>query len=156
MGDAAYDSTDEACDELSRSVGQNAPSGSACPSDSAPNAEGRARYAAPAAAEALVKRHQLTRDGRKGWDDDESDRILEGAKAGGWSEGMQRGDWNANWTEISDVVKTRNPKQCRERWENFADPVRAPCCATSALALTAAHEQAVVLRAGHRPQPAIT
>eukprot|EP01046_Picozoa_sp_COSAG06_P049372 COSAG06_NODE_7588_length_2451_cov_1.267857_1_plen_112_part_10 len=110
-GDAAYDSTDEACDELSRSVQNNVQNGvldSGTPSESAPNAEGRARYAAPAA-EALVKRHQLTRDGRKGWDDDESDRILEGAKACGWSEGMQRGDWNANWTEISDVVKTRNP-----------------------------------------------
>ncbi len=63
-------------------------------------------------------------DGRKSWDEGESERILAAAKACGWKTGLQRGDWSPDWTVMSAIVKTRTAKQCRERWENFADPVR--------------------------------
>jgi hypothetical protein len=63
-------------------------------------------------------------DGRKSWDEGESERILQAAKSCGWKTGVQRGDWSPDWTAISGLVKTRTAKQCRERWENFADPVR--------------------------------
>ena len=71
-----------------------------------------------------AKQQPIRADGRKSWDAGESERLLEAVKTCGWKKGMQRSEWRPDWTAISAIVKTRTAKQCRERWENFADPVR--------------------------------
>lgn len=85
---------------------------------SAAEAEAQASAATP-----IKQRREVKAERRKIWDESESERILEAVKACGWREGLQRGEWRPDWTMISSIVKTRNAKQCRERWENFADPV---------------------------------
>ena len=97
---------------------------------------GRARKEpSPSPSPDAADKSKRFRDGRKTWDDDESERILEAAIDGGWEHGMMRLDWNPDWAKIGEAVRTRNAKQCRERWENFADPVRESPSSCKSIAL---------------------
>ena len=62
------------------------------------------------------------REARKPWSDVEDQRLLEAARAHGFTEGCKQGVWNPDWRKIAEEVGSRKPKQCRERIFDNLDP----------------------------------
>lgn len=59
---------------------------------------------------------------RKPWSEDEDKKLLEAARAQGFTEGSRQGVWTPDWLAIATEVEGRAPKQCRERLFDNLDP----------------------------------
>lgn len=71
------------------------------------------------------------KDARLPWTELERSALQQACTAAGWapydpSDAAKRRDWAPDWKSIATAVGSRTPKQCRERWENYADPMIDP------------------------------
>ena len=62
-------------------------------------------------------------EGDNHWSDDEDQKLLEAARAHGFTDGSDGGAaWSPDWGTIAAQMDTRSPEQCRRRFTDYLDP----------------------------------